>query len=66
MHTKAAVVVGASMLAAELLSSAAHAQARWPIAGSYVPAPTIAYYQQGGRWYYYYPPVSTVRAPEPS
>ncbi len=66
MHTKAAVVVGASVLAAALLCSAASAQARWPVTGNYVPAPTLAYFQQGGRWYsyYYYPPVSTVRAPE--
>src|SRR5579859_4872938 len=67
MRTLAAVLVGSSVLAIATLAKNATAQTRWPVTGSYVPAPAASpYYQNGlaspyyqnGAWYYaYYRPM---------
>lgn len=66
MHTKAAVIVGASVLAMAVAYAApSQAQTRVPVAGSYVPSPpALRYVQQGGLWYYYYDRPAVVQ-PDP-
>lgn len=66
MSTKAAVLVSSWVLALATLSSAAHAQTRWPVSGGYAPRTTAAWYRQSnGLWYYYeYRPIAARPAPE--
>jgi hypothetical protein len=54
MRTLAAVLVGSSVLAIATLAGKASAQTRWPISGSYVPAPAASPYYQNGPFYYPY------------